>query len=134
MKKWLTFIIISILSNNVFAGPNSILINEDEAIKHVKGYQEFIATRDIERENYRRRISRESQILREKLEKFKYNSSTMSPTIKQTEEDELKKYSNVVRKLDFRLKSEIDVRSEKARAKLVIKLKKEIKLDRKSVV
>jgi hypothetical protein len=51
----------------------------------------------------------------------------MSPSIRQTEEAELKKYSNVVRKLDFRLKSEIDARADQARAKLLKKLKKEIK-------
>jgi hypothetical protein len=125
MKRLLSILFI-FLSQIAHAG-TTIIINEDQAIKHVKGYDEYIGTRDIERENYRRRISRESQILKEKLEKFKYNSSTMSPSVKKTEEAELKKYSNVVRKLDFRLKSEIDARAEKTRSKLLKILKKEIK-------
>ena len=126
MIKYLLLILIFLSSSFAYGQPNSVLIDQNKAIKVMKGHAEFVARRDVERENYRRRISRESQILREKLEKFKFNSSTMSPSVKKTEEAELKKYSNVVRKLDFRLKSEIDAREMAARQKVKEQLSKEI--------
>lgn len=126
MIKYLLLILISLSTSLAFGQLNSVFIDQEKAITVMTGYGEFIGRRDLERENYRRRISRESQILREKLEKFKFNSSAMSPSVKKTEEAELKKYSNVVRKLDFRLKSEIDSREEEARRKVKVLLGKEI--------
>lgn len=128
MKKYtVVTLILSFLWATAGLAQESITLDFNEIIKHVSTYPTYLAKREKERDLYRRRISRESQILREKLEKFKFESPTMSPSVKKVEEEELKKYSNVVRKLDYRLKTEIDERDAKEYKKVKDQLKKEIR-------
>ncbi len=128
MMKKLIINLCILFSPLCFGENESVLLNEKEAIKHIRGHNLFIEKKNLERKKYQRRISRESQILKEKLEKFKYDSPTMRMSLKRKEEAELKEYSNMIRKLDFRLKKEIDAREEIEILKYKKILKKEIKL------
>ena len=83
---------ILVFSFSAFAEQGVYVIDKDEAIKHVLNYEEYEAIESVEDEKVKRRIKRETQILSEMLEKFKFEAPNLPPSVKKTRKTELVKY------------------------------------------
>ncbi|MCO4795394.1 MAG: hypothetical protein KC493_16865 [Bacteriovoracaceae bacterium] len=109
MKKNIIVLILFLISLNSYGAGNGVcVIDKEKAIKHVRGYEEYENIKSIEDEKFDRRIKRETQILTEKLEKFKYESPNMAPSVKAVKKDELVKYGNSLKALEAKMKVDRD--------------------------
>ncbi len=101
------------------------IIDKEEAIKHVLGYEEYESYETVENEKLKRRIKRETQILTEKLEKFKFEAPNLSPSVKKTRNDELIKYGKALQALEKQLIEDKNKVLEKHYVKIEAQWKKQ---------
>lgn len=126
----LRFILLSIffLSSAFSAEKGVFIIDRDEAIKHVLGYEDYEAVESVEDEQLKRRIKRETQILTEKMEKYKFDAPNLRPSEQKIRKDELIKYGKALQELEKKLVSEKDKRLEKHYLKIKKQWKKQSRL------
>ena len=101
----LRFFFISILfSYSAYAAEKGVyIIDRDKAIRHVLGYEEYETIESVENEKLNRRLKRETQILSESMEKFKFESPHLSPTARKAREKELISYGKALQELEKKL-------------------------------
>jgi hypothetical protein len=108
------FLSMHTFSSNVFSSEKGVyVIDKEAAIKHVLGYEEYESIESVENEKLRRRIKRETQILTEKLEKFKFEAPNLQPSVKKVRQEELIKYGKALQALEKQLVEEKDANLEK---------------------
>lgn len=118
---------ILLFSQIAFAEQGVYIIDREEAIKHVLNYEDYEAIETVEDEKLKRRIKRETQILSEKLEKFKFEAPNLPPSVKKTRKAELVKYGQALQALEKKLIGEKEKFLEKHYVKVQKQWKKQSK-------